>query len=113
MAGGTFSIKNSICDIAHAYRKHEHVLKLQAFNGEECLMRASSHDGMMRWIDAIQTNSNLDLDATPSFNLIKRKAEQASSRPGSFSNISPIRFVIIVIIVIVATVTIGPVEAFV
>eukprot|EP00730_Choanoeca_flexa_P009297 TRINITY_DN12624_c2_g1_i2.p1 TRINITY_DN12624_c2_g1~~TRINITY_DN12624_c2_g1_i2.p1 ORF type:complete len:1172 (+),score=305.31 TRINITY_DN12624_c2_g1_i2:122-3637(+) len=86
--GGRISVKSSICDIAHGYRKHPHVFKLQAFNGSEYLMRAGSKEDMFAWIKAIQDNSNPDQDFQPSHDLIKRKASEVSSR-GSTTHLSP------------------------
>ena len=54
MLGGRISIKSCICDIAHSYRKHEHVFKVQAFNGSEYLLRGLDKKDMLAWIRDIQ-----------------------------------------------------------
>eukprot|EP00045_Choanoeca_perplexa_P011501 m.122471 g.122471 ORF g.122471 m.122471 type:complete len:1120 (+) comp15653_c0_seq2:141-3500(+) len=88
-SGGRISIKSCICDIAHSYRKHEHVFKVQAFNGSEYLMRGADHKDMLGWIADIQENSNPDHDFSPRHDLIKRKASEVSSRGTSSTSLSP------------------------
>lgn len=82
-AGGRLSVKNSLCDIAHSYKKRPHVLKLQTYNGAECLIQANTDEDMLEWIKVIQAHSNPDNDATPSHDLIKRKASQLTRRTSS------------------------------
>jgi hypothetical protein len=53
-AGGRLSVQACICDIAHSYTKHPFVFRIQAFNGSEFLLRATSNDDMLAWIKAIQ-----------------------------------------------------------
>ena len=76
--GGRHSVKSSLCDIAYQYKKRPNVFRLQAFNGSEFLIRAQSKTDMLEWIKAIQEHNNPDNDASPSHDLIVRKAKQST-----------------------------------
>ncbi len=90
-AGGLLSVKNSLCDIAHGYKKRPHVFKIQAYNGAECLVQAESDRDMREWLRVIMDQSNPDNDTTPSHELIKRKAKEQLSRRASNNLVTPPR----------------------
>ncbi len=88
-AGGRLSVKNSLCDIAHGYKKRPHVFKFQAYNGAECLVQAQSDKDMLDWIRVIHEQSNPDNDTTPAHELIKRKAQQQQFSRRTSSQFTP------------------------